>query len=87
MTINLPKDVENSIRVEVQNGHFASADEAIAAAWRAFQRQQRERREEPEATARQEAPPCEPYTDLGSHRGREPIDTARGVGDVAHRPF
>jgi Arc/MetJ-type ribon-helix-helix transcriptional regulator len=59
MTINLPKEVENSIRAEVQSGHFASADEAIAAAWRAFQRQQRQGREEPEATTtQQEEPPA-----------------------------
>lgn len=41
MTIHLPIDVENSIHAEVLSGHFASADEAIAAAWRAFQQQQK----------------------------------------------
>jgi Arc/MetJ-type ribon-helix-helix transcriptional regulator len=44
MTIHLPKDVESSINAEVLSGHFASADDAIAAAWRAFQRQQRQER-------------------------------------------
>jgi len=39
MTIHLPKDVERSINVEVLSGHFASADDAIAEAWRAFLRQ------------------------------------------------
>jgi Arc/MetJ-type ribon-helix-helix transcriptional regulator len=36
MTIHLPKDVESSINAEVMSGHFASADDAIAAAWRAY---------------------------------------------------
>jgi len=39
MTIHLPKDVESSINAEVLSGHFASADDAIAEAWRAFLRQ------------------------------------------------
>ena len=42
MTIHLPKDVEISINAEVLGGHFASVDDAIAAAWRAFQGQQRQ---------------------------------------------
>ena len=37
MTINLPKDVESSILAEVHSGHFASVDDAVAAAWRAFE--------------------------------------------------
>jgi hypothetical protein len=36
MTIHLPKEVENSINNEVLSGRFASAEEAIAAAWLAF---------------------------------------------------
>lgn len=39
MTIHLPKDVESSINAEVLSGHFASADDAIAEAWRSFLRQ------------------------------------------------
>jgi Arc/MetJ-type ribon-helix-helix transcriptional regulator len=39
MTIHLPKDVENSIEAAVHSGHFASADDAVAAAWRAFAQQ------------------------------------------------
>lgn len=39
MTIQLPKDVESSINAEVLSGHFASVDDAIAEAWRAFLRQ------------------------------------------------
>jgi len=39
MTIHLPKDVETSIEAAVQRGNFASADDAVAAAWRAFERQ------------------------------------------------
>ena len=37
MTIHLPKDVESSIEAAVHSGHFASADDALATAWRAFQ--------------------------------------------------
>ncbi len=40
MMIQLPDDVESSINMEVRNGHFASVDDAIAEAWRAFLRQQ-----------------------------------------------
>ncbi len=40
MMIRLPQDVERSINAEVMSGHFASADDAIAAAWRSFLRQQ-----------------------------------------------
>jgi Arc/MetJ-type ribon-helix-helix transcriptional regulator len=39
MTIHLPKDVEGSINAEVLSGHFASADDAIAEAWRAYLQQ------------------------------------------------
>ena len=39
MTIHLPKDVERSINAEVMSGHFASADDAVAEAWRRFVRQ------------------------------------------------
>jgi Arc/MetJ-type ribon-helix-helix transcriptional regulator len=46
MTINLPKDVESSINAEVLSGHFASVDDAITAAWRAFLRQREQ--EQPE---------------------------------------
>ena len=37
MTIHLPKDVERSIAAAVHSGHFASANDAVAAAWRSFQ--------------------------------------------------
>jgi Arc/MetJ-type ribon-helix-helix transcriptional regulator len=51
MTINLPKDVENSINAEVLNGQFASADDAIAEAWRAFLRQRRQAHVDAKETA------------------------------------
>jgi Arc/MetJ-type ribon-helix-helix transcriptional regulator len=38
MTIHLPEDVERSIEAEVRRGSFASADDALATAWRLFQR-------------------------------------------------
>jgi Arc/MetJ-type ribon-helix-helix transcriptional regulator len=37
MTIHLPKDVEHSIQAAVHGGHFASAADAVAAAWRIFE--------------------------------------------------
>jgi Arc/MetJ-type ribon-helix-helix transcriptional regulator len=37
MTIHLPKDVESSIEAAVHGGHFASANDAVAAAWRVFE--------------------------------------------------
>lgn len=48
MTIHLPKDVESSINAEVTMGHFASADDAIAEAWRSYLRQ---RTQAPQANA------------------------------------
>jgi Arc/MetJ-type ribon-helix-helix transcriptional regulator len=39
MTIHLPKDVESSVLAAVHGGRFASVDDAIAEAWRAFQGQ------------------------------------------------
>ncbi len=39
MTIHLPKEVESSIEAAVRSGYFASADDALAEAWRSFQRQ------------------------------------------------
>ena len=40
MTIHLPKDVEHSVEAAVCSGRFASVDDALAEAWRSFQRQQ-----------------------------------------------
>jgi Arc/MetJ-type ribon-helix-helix transcriptional regulator len=42
MTIHLPQDVESSINAEVIRGHFASADDAIAEAWRSYLQQRRQ---------------------------------------------
>jgi len=36
MTIHLPKNIEREIQSEVQSGHFASIDDALAEAWRSF---------------------------------------------------
>ena len=38
MTVHLPEDVERSIALMVTSGRFASADEAVVAAWRAYLR-------------------------------------------------
>jgi Arc/MetJ-type ribon-helix-helix transcriptional regulator len=40
MTIHVSKEVESSINAAVQSGRFPSVDDAIAAAWLAFQQQQ-----------------------------------------------
>ena len=37
MTINVSKEVENSINAAVQSGLFPSADDAVAAAWQIFE--------------------------------------------------
>ncbi len=42
MPINLPKDLENDVRAEVLSGHFACEDDLVAAAVRAFVRQQQQ---------------------------------------------
>jgi Arc/MetJ-type ribon-helix-helix transcriptional regulator len=39
MTINLPRDLESSVRAEVLTGHFANEDDMVAAAGRAYLRQ------------------------------------------------
>lgn len=39
MTIHLPKEIASSIEAAVQSGRFASVDDALAEAWRAFQQQ------------------------------------------------
>ncbi len=44
MTIHLPEDLELSILAEVHSGHFASVDDAIAEALRAFLLQQEQGR-------------------------------------------
>ena len=36
MTIQLPKDLESSVRAEVLSGHFATEDDLVAAAVRAY---------------------------------------------------
>ena len=42
MTIHLPPDIEGSIQAAVHGGHFASADDAIAEAWRSYLQQRRQ---------------------------------------------
>jgi Arc/MetJ-type ribon-helix-helix transcriptional regulator len=39
MTIRLPDDVDRDVLAEVHQGHFASVNDALAEAWRSFQRQ------------------------------------------------
>jgi Arc/MetJ-type ribon-helix-helix transcriptional regulator len=38
MTVNVSKDVEESIRAAVLSGRFPSVDDAVTAAWLAFER-------------------------------------------------
>src|SRR5947209_3851813 len=39
MTINVSKEVENSINAAVKSGRFPTADDAVTAAWLAFNQQ------------------------------------------------
>ncbi len=43
MTIQLPKDLESDVRAEVLSGHFASEDDLVAAAVRAYLRERTEK--------------------------------------------
>jgi Arc/MetJ-type ribon-helix-helix transcriptional regulator len=52
MTIRLPEDLERFIRAEVQCGHFATEDEAIAEAVRLLRLQQSQSATTPAATNR-----------------------------------
>jgi Arc/MetJ-type ribon-helix-helix transcriptional regulator len=52
MTINVSKDVEISINAAVQSGRFPSVDDAVTAAWLAFNQQPSPRQGQPaKATA------------------------------------
>jgi Arc/MetJ-type ribon-helix-helix transcriptional regulator len=43
MTIHLPEDLAGSVRAEVKSGHFASADDLVAAAVRDYLRRKQEK--------------------------------------------
>jgi Arc/MetJ-type ribon-helix-helix transcriptional regulator len=62
MTIYLPKEVERSIEAAVHSGLFASADDAVAAAWRAFERleqgQSQQRADQSESAIVKSVPVC-----------------------------
>ena len=45
MTIQLPKELEGSVRAEVLSGHFASADDAVAEIVREYFRQGKQRQQ------------------------------------------
>ena len=64
MTIHLPKDVESSINAEVHCGHFASVDEAVAAAWRAYRSQQQPNQPEVEVSEAQTVPAHKPIWEV-----------------------
>ena len=55
MTIQLPEDVAISVEAAVHSGHFASVDDALAEAWRCFQRR------------RQQPPQTEPVATVTPH--------------------
>ena len=38
MTIHLPKEIESSLAAEIDGGRFATIEEALAEAWRCYQR-------------------------------------------------
>jgi Arc/MetJ-type ribon-helix-helix transcriptional regulator len=47
MIIQLPEDLEQSVHAEVDDGHFASAEELVAEAVRSFLRQPATRQADP----------------------------------------
>ena len=60
MTIQLPEDLESSIRAEVLSGHFASEDDLVAAAVRDYLRRTREQaRPKPAVPSDATIPPTE----------------------------
>ena len=69
MTIHLPEDLESSIRLEVTRGHFATIDDAVAAAWQAYIDQRN----------RQEIGPRTPDNGQGGHSTSETRKTADGA--------
>lgn len=90
MKIHLPKDVERSINAEVTSGHFASADDAIAAAWREFLRQRPQERTTPDPAGRTgRAKPSKPVatkkamTKHDFHRHLIEIGLMSGLPDTA----
>jgi hypothetical protein len=57
MTINVSKEVEKSIHAAVLSGRFASVDDAVTAAWLAFNQTQRPGLSQTPGPAAQEAKP------------------------------
>jgi hypothetical protein len=57
MIINVLKEVENSINAAVLSGRFASVDDAVAAAWLAFNQSQGQTVAQKSDAAAQEAKP------------------------------
>jgi hypothetical protein len=81
MMIHLPKDVERSINAEETMGHFASADDAIAEAWRSYLPQ------------RTQAPQCKasPLDELHRHMLADGLisqlpNTAADIDDEQEEP-
>ncbi|HZW33153.1 MAG TPA: hypothetical protein VFF52_20725 [Isosphaeraceae bacterium] len=81
MTIHLPSDVENSIRAEVQSGHFASVDEAIALAWRADHGQWNRGQTEPAQLAADPEAPAIDHTPIWEEILELTADVPDEVGD------
>src|SRR3954451_6627274 len=64
MTINLPENLERSVRSEVDSGNFASVDDAIAEAVRLWLRQRNGTETEKAGEGEQAAPPHKPIWDV-----------------------
>ena len=78
MTIHLPKDVENSIEAAVHSGWFASADDAVAAAWRTFEQTKLAQASAGKATKRTKAAPQKPHKPLTKDQVHQEM-IARGL--------
>ncbi len=89
MTINLPEDLERFLRAEVHRGHFASEEDAIAAAVRLLRRQLSQAAS-PSPAAGQPATAATPDPVLGALRdaaGKMDEIVAKAMTDREQQPW
>ena len=74
MTIHLPENLESPILAAVHNGRYASLDDAMAEAASLLVQRLKQEQAQAKPPAAKYAERLRPQADLGSHRGREPLD-------------